>query len=197
MHFEAPGSKYPCQDFEMWLVLQHLERSHDDELHLSATPCMRRVGRCCAICDISIRPDSVAQISPMALRCGVRAQHSRRHHTPNLVTANGRPSSMTRREPMQTVTKLLLLAMFAFAARYTPQNALQSTTGTDEAKQRLEAGHQYMLDARRLLSEFMRLQRVFRDRASSDSLIPVNMADTVYEDSRPSICQAQIGRAHV
>lgn len=91
---------------------------------------------------------------------------------------------------MQTVTKLLLLAMFAFAARYAPRNALQGITGTDEAKQRLEAGHEYTLEARRLLSESLRLREVFCDRTLFDSFTVIIMADTVYEDSRPSICQA-------
>ncbi|EKM48015.1 uncharacterized protein PHACADRAFT_214992 [Phanerochaete carnosa HHB-10118-sp] len=68
------------------------------------------------------------------------------------------PRSGGRREPMQTVTKLLLLAMFAFAARYAPNDFA-------EDNDKLRAGNQFAIDARRLLN-------------------------TVYEDSRPSICQA-------
>ena len=51
-----------------------------------------------------------------------------------------------RREPMQTVNKLLLLSMFAFAARY----ALQDFA---EGNDRMRAGDHFATDARRLLSK--------------------------------------------
>ncbi|KIP10141.1 hypothetical protein PHLGIDRAFT_11523 [Phlebiopsis gigantea 11061_1 CR5-6] len=72
-------------------------------------------------------------------------------------------SSISRREPMQTVTKLLLLSMFAFAARYWDEGdgPHRTNSGQDE----LEAGHHYANDARLLLN-------------------------TLYEDSRPSVVQA-------
>lgn len=54
---------------------------------------------------------------------------------------------------MQTVTKLLLLSMFAFAARYAPQTA--SPTIGDTVKRRIETGQEYALDARRLLSKLL------------------------------------------
>jgi hypothetical protein len=49
----------------------------------------------------------------------------------------------TNREPMQVVTKLLLLAMFAFAASYLP---------APDGMKPHEAGNVYAMDARRLLS---------------------------------------------
>lgn len=62
---------------------------------------------------------------------------------------NIQPSTSShRREPMQTVTKLLLLAMFAFAERYIPALQRGSSTGDRRA-----AGKDYATDARRLLSE--------------------------------------------
>ena len=52
---------------------------------------------------------------------------------------------------MQTVTKLLLLSMFAFAARYWDEGdePHRTNSGQDE----LEAGHHYANDARLLLSK--------------------------------------------
>lgn len=62
----------------------------------------------------------------------------------------GSLNPLNRREPVQTVTKLLLLAMFAFAARYSDDENLAGGSSTE--KEGLEAGHQYATDARRLLS---------------------------------------------
>lgn len=59
-------------------------------------------------------------------------------------------SALSRREPMQTVTKLLLLSMFAFAARYWNEGDGLQHAGSEQDK--LEAGHQYANDARLLLS---------------------------------------------
>lgn len=81
---------------------------------------------------------------------------------------------------MQTVTKLLLLAMFAFAARYAP-HAQAAARNPD--MQRLEAGHQYALDARKLLSAFSLA-------LGSREQLMGQVADTLYEESRPSVCQA-------
>lgn len=55
------------------------------------------------------------------------------------------PRPGNRREPMQSVTKLLLLAMFAFAARYAPD---EFADGGDKSR----AGDQFATDARRLLN---------------------------------------------
>ncbi|KAF7793390.1 hypothetical protein EIP86_004502 [Pleurotus ostreatoroseus] len=76
---------------------------------------------------------------------------------------HARPS--TQREPMPQVTKLLLLAMFAFAARYAPQGSPAHEATSVSTNWLLQAGMEYATDARRLLN-------------------------TVYEDSRPSVCQA-------
>lgn len=48
---------------------------------------------------------------------------------------------------MQAVTKMLLLAMFSHAARYSQDASTQTS------QEMLEAGHEYAVDARRLLSE--------------------------------------------
>ncbi|KAJ3556519.1 hypothetical protein NM688_g1984 [Phlebia brevispora] len=75
------------------------------------------------------------------------------------------PRSSTQREPMQQVTKLLLLSMFAFAARYLPPSSTSREPTSAPTNWLLQAGMEYASDARRLLN-------------------------TVYEDSRPSVCQA-------
>ena len=62
------------------------------------------------------------------------------------------PRPANRREPMQSVTKLLLLAMFAFGARYAPD---EFADGGDKAR----AGDQFATDARRLLSEYCNAQQ--------------------------------------
>jgi hypothetical protein len=51
---------------------------------------------------------------------------------------------------MQTVTKLLLFAMFAIAARYETENFISS--GNDAMNVQQDAGRQYAMSARRLLS---------------------------------------------
>lgn len=58
----------------------------------------------------------------------------------------------TKREPMQQVTKLLLLAMFAFAARYAPQTSVTQEPASPSTNRLLQAGMEYATDARRLLS---------------------------------------------
>ncbi|KAI0094285.1 fungal-specific transcription factor domain-containing protein [Irpex rosettiformis] len=64
--------------------------------------------------------------------------HERTLDAPNKAVKNGR-----KRQPMQTVTKLLLMAMFAFAAHYLPP---------PEGKKPCEVGNIYALKARRLLN---------------------------------------------
>ena len=68
---------------------------------------------------------------------------SRRLDVPNKAVKDSQ-----KREPMQTVTKLLLMAMFTSAAHYLP------STGD---KKPYELANEYALKARRLLSEY-RLQ---------------------------------------
>ena len=55
---------------------------------------------------------------------------------------------------MQRVTKLLLLAMFAFAARYLPPEESVQTPG-NPSNLLMQAGMEYATDARRLLSRSM------------------------------------------
>lgn len=53
---------------------------------------------------------------------------------------------------MQQVTKLLLLAMFAFAARYMSRDLSAQEETPASTDWLLQAGMEYAIDARRLLS---------------------------------------------
>ena len=78
---------------------------------------------------------------------------------------------------MQAVTKLLLLAMFAFAARYSPD-----VISDPHPRGIPDAGNEFASDARRLLSECTGKTYL--------TLVAYAPTDTLYEDSRPSTCQA-------
>lgn len=71
----------------------------------------------------------------------------------------GGPTSAVEREPMQKVSALLLLAMFAVAARYA--DGARFSEGAGGGEEPWDAGHACAVSARTILSECCICARAF------------------------------------
>lgn len=100
------------------------------------------------------------------------------HREPAVEGAPSNSDPLVRGNSIQGVSKVLLLAMFAFAARY---DHFSGEPGGRTSK----AGHHYASQARRVLSK-CRIDHSLTKISDADLLL----LDEVYQHSRPSTCQA-------